>query len=481
MDASEQTKESKESANGSQLIFTNFLREKLSISQKYKNVIAMGLFVFASSLVMSLVIVYYNNRYLQINLGLAKAQADTIFSYSTMAGSIGYLITVIVGGAFSDDYRSKYGARAPFILGGCILAGIMLIVTPIIGSIIPVDLLLLILPVCFFFIYVGLGLGSSPTNALLSELFTKEQRGWTGLALAGFATIGSFVGIVIFQFVAVSGMISAMFTVAGLLTMLCGGLSFLLVEKANPPFPPIDDTIEDIIQTPNYLINFGGGDFTKMLIVQSLWGFATQAISIYLIVHLSTPAAISVIGAGNEGFILIITGVVAATMAIPAGFMISKFGKVKTGILGSFVYAIFCFLFAFIETGNYLNMFSIVIIAALGGLGSIFIDSIKISLPADLVPEGKEAQFMGINKFASIWTQPLVALIGAQLLILFAKDATMILFTLAGILSFIATGVLWLISYEAMIKSEYQKFYKRYLTAKGFLGSKIDDIVDNFL
>ncbi len=459
---------------------TDFLRTK-TIQQKYRNMFAIGLYAFMGALVLALILTHYNRLYLQTYLGLNKTDADILFSYSTASGSIGLLLTAIVGGAVSDDYRSKYGARAPFILLGCIITGLLLMAVPIFGSI--TGVMGVMLPVCFFLMYVGMGLGYSPTNALLSELFTKEQRGWMGLIVALFATVGTFLGVIILQIIAEISIIS-MFVFAGVVSIFTGILIFLLVEKANPTFPPIDDTLTDILLTPKYLVSFGRGDFTKMLVVQSMWGFAFGVASLYLIPHLQTDRGLATLGAGNEGVVLIITGIVAGLMAIPAGLIIKKLGKIKTAMVGSFIYGIYCVSFAFMEVGNYYHL--ILVLSAIAGFGAVFIESVRLSLPADLVPEGKEAQFMGINKFASAWTQPLVSFVGAQVLIIFAtslggNSPTLIIFLFAGAASFLATGVLFLIKYEKMIVEEYQKFYKRYLTAKGIIEDKLDAIVDRVI
>ena len=179
---------------------TEQLRETRTTTQKIRNIVAMGFFATANAVIISFIIAYFNTAYLQSLLGLEVSVAETIFSYSVAAGSVAFLATVIVGGAFSDDYRSKYGARAPFILGGCLLAGLMLLITPIFaGNTSDTELMKILFPVCFFLIYVGLGLASSPYGALLSELFTREQRGWVGIVLAGFTTLGSLLGLVLFK------------------------------------------------------------------------------------------------------------------------------------------------------------------------------------------------------------------------------------------------------------------------------------------
>ncbi|UCG90328.1 MAG: MFS transporter [Candidatus Heimdallarchaeota archaeon] len=473
---------------------TEELREKRFLAQKVRNIVALGIFGTANAVLIAFIIAYFNLSYLQgsdaFGLGLSPDLAETIFSYSIAAGSIGFLGTVIIGGAFSDDYRSKYGARAPYILAGCLLAGVMLLLTPIFAGTADADLMIIIFPMCFFLIYVGLGLASSPSGALLSELFTKEQRGWVGLILAGFTVFGSLIGLVFFNFFTTLllnfGQIFqlqflaefSLFLFPALIIIISGVLVFFLVEKANPPYPPIDSPITDILQTPRYLLNFSGSDFGKLFFVQSFWGFASEAVALYLIIHLVAA------GLPEDGapFALLVTGVVSAVMVIPAGLFIQKYGKVKTAIVGSLIYSGFCFLLAGIEIGNYYPI--LIIIIAIGGFGAVFIEAVRASLPADLVPEGKEAQFMGINRFGSLWTQPFVAILGGFLLtalIDWEYSFTAIMFGLAGLASLIATVLLFLISYEKMVRDEYEKFYKRYLAARGFFEEKITNILDSIV
>ncbi|MFX1515580.1 MAG: MFS transporter [Promethearchaeota archaeon] len=484
MDVEESNKVSGEEKKRFKFLTTQELRTRF-LSQKIRNIIALGIFGTANAVIVAFIIAYFNESYLQGFLELSPTYAKNIYTYSIFAGSIGFLATVIIGGAFSDDFRSKYGARAPYILGGSILAGMMLLVTPIFAGTVNEDLMIILFPLCFFLIYVGLGLASSPHGALLSELFTKEQRGWVGLVLAGFTILGSLIGLVFFDFFTEILLDLAdifqlsflaefgLFLLPALIIIICGILVFILVEKANPPYPPIDSPITDILQTPRYLLNVSGSDFGKMFFVQSFWGFASEAVALYLLLHLDAAG----LPEGDAPLALLVTGLVSAAMAIPAGLFIKKFGKVRTAIVGSLIYSGFCFLLAGIS--NYFQIF--LVIAAIGGFGAVFIESVRASLPADLVPEGKEAQFMGINKFGSLWTQPVVALLGGLLLTLLADwefSFTTIMFLLAGIASLIATVLLFLISYEKMVRDEYRKFYKRYLTARGFVEEKLNGILD---
>ncbi len=71
--------------------------------------------------------------------------------------------------------------------------------------------------------------------------------------------------------------------------------------------------------------------------------------------------------------------------------------------------------------------------------------------------------------------------VAEEALLSLSSNESAILIGLAGISSVIATILLFLISYEKMLRDEYAKFYKRYLVARGFFEEKIDKFVDSIL
>jgi hypothetical protein len=88
---------------------------------------------------------------------------------------------------------------------------------------------------------------------------------------------------------------------------------------------------------------------------------------------------------------------------------------------------------------------------------------------------------MGINSFASAWTQPLVGLLGAQIIIAFSgNNPTLIIFVMAGVASLVASLLLFYIEYEKMITDEYERWYKRFLVSKGVIQEELHQIVDAF-
>lgn len=431
----------------------------------------MGVYLLAGSFSATFIVAFLQSSYLINGLGMNASDAGTVFSFSAATGALAFLTAVIIGGCFSDDLRSRFGNRLPNILLGAFFAGIVYIFAP---NFISKDNAFVLLPIILGLINFGVGWGSSPHLALLSELFTKKERGWAGLALAGFATIGTFFGFVILDSFKVNENYEMMWISAGILLMICSLITFIFLPKTNPSHPG-DSTFRDILLTPVHLINFGKGDFGKMFVVQSFWGFSFTGVIFFFVSYLTQ------IGHSNPQMALMITGVMGAIAAVPVGFVISKIGKVRTGMIGSILYAIACFGFSAVSEGIFgmdLEM-SFYVLAGIAGVGAIFIQGVQLSLPADLVPEGKEAQFMGLNTFGQTWTDPLVTIAGGLIISSFgAIVGYPLIFQLAGASQVFAVMILALITYERLLEREYERFRRRYLAFRFLIEDQIERIVD---
>ncbi|MFW9915465.1 MAG: MFS transporter, partial [Candidatus Thorarchaeota archaeon] len=195
-----------------------------------------------------------------------------------------YLVTVIVSGAFSDDFRSEqWGNRVPFITIGGMLMGTLFILTYGILEIFGASLIIMVL--LFGGIYIANGIVSAPNNALMSELFEKNMRGWAALTRMLFATLGSAIAIFTFPSLADSGNYEEMFMIIAIVLFICSGIVALFVPKLNPDFEP-DETIPDILATPQYLATYGRGDFGKLLICQVFWALGTGAVNYFWVAYL---------------------------------------------------------------------------------------------------------------------------------------------------------------------------------------------------
>lgn len=420
----------------------------------------------------------------------AMASEAQVFSIIRTVATIAFMISLVVGGAISDDIRSRFGNRVPMIILGALIAGIGYASVPVLVRGNNYWLVLVLGSLIYIVIHIGLGFALAPDYALISELFTKEERGWAGLGFAGIGLIGTMIGYAL-QDVAKPGTnpaqgpapalaaanvawITTGFIAGGVIIFL-GLLTFIMTPKYNPPFPA-DGTVSDILATPRYLFEMGSGnsanrDFLLMFIIGILWGGAGYIIDTYLASFLKAMK--------DNGFItldpanlLIIIGISAAILAGPVGYVISKLGKIKSGMLGSLMLGFFSFMVAqtFIWANN--PLYALAFIAA---AGTIFITAINVSLPADLVPRGKEGQFMGLFIIAANLLAPFAGGAATLISIQYKNDVLggySTLFLIPTMLYFIAVFILAFMHYEDQLESEYNLYYRRYLLFKGFVSDK---------
>ncbi|MFQ5980171.1 MAG: MFS transporter [Candidatus Heimdallarchaeota archaeon] len=410
----------------------------------------------ASNGVFSGFITVYFAKYLEEELGFDDWAYGVILSI----GITLYLVTVIVSGAFSDDLRNeKWGNRIPFIITGGFLMGMIFILAYSIMSLFEANLLVII--ILFGGIYIAYGIIASPNNALMSELFEKHMRGWSALSRMVFGGIGTGIAIVVFPSLADSGNYEQIFIIIAVVLFICSVLVALFVPRLNPDFEP-DETIPDILATPQYLVTYGRGDFGKLMVCQVFWALGTGAVYYYWAAYFIYKFDVS---AEEVAGVLIVLSIGAAFAAIPVGISVSVIGKVNTGIISSLIYCVFIFLVSSATTleSLYIYMF-------IGGVAAIGLSTVSGALPADLVPEGKEAQFMGINTFFSLFPDPLTLIVAAFLLGFFGEeDGYQILFAIVIIEVLIAAIALAFISYERWVSEKYQLYYTRFLRAKNKL------------
>ena len=413
-----------------------------------------------------------------------------VFSTVRTLSTIVFMIALVVGGAISDDVRSRFGNRAPMILFGAIIAGIGYASFPILARGNNFAIVLLVSSIIFVVIHIGLGFALAPDYALISELFIKEERGWAGLGFAGIGLIGTLIGYAL-QDVSKPGTVlpdvayptvaaanTAWITtglIAGGVIIFLGLLTFILTPKYNPPFPA-DGTVSDILATPRYLFEMGSGnsanrDFLLMFIIGILWGGGGYIIDTYFASFLKAMKDKSYITIDPANLLLLI-GIAAAFFAAPAGVVIAKLGKIKSGMIGSIMLGFFTFMVAqsFIWADN--PIYALALVAA---AGTIFITAVNVSLPADLVPRGKEGQFMGLFIIAANLLSPLAGALATFISVQFKNDALTgysTIFLLPTILYFIAVFILAFMHYEEQLEGEYQMYYRRYLLFKGYVSDK---------
>lgn len=414
--------------------------------------------------------------------GATSAQGDTIFSTLRTISVIISIFALIVGGAISDDLRTRFGNRVPMILGGAILTGMGYFLMPLIMKGADGNYILITGIIVYALVNIGLGFSLAPDYALISELFTKEERGWAGLGFAGVGLLGTVIGVIIEAFLitpykdTTPQLIN--WTLVGFITggfiILVGLLTFIGTPKKNPPFPA-DGTMKDIIATPKYLFQLGSGndvnnDFLLMFLVGILWGSGTFIISNHFPVFIRDlrDAGFTTIQSTN---ILMFMGISGAIFAGPVGVIITKIGKTKSGIVGSLILGFFTFSIAQTVAWGDVPIYAL---AVMVGFGTIFITAINLSLPADLVPKGKEGQFMGMFTVAASLLAPMA---GVVVTVVLQSSADPLknygtVFLLTTFLYLGATFILLFMHYENEMEAIYLAYTRRYLITRGYISDK---------
>ncbi|MHA2364148.1 MAG: MFS transporter [Candidatus Hodarchaeales archaeon] len=417
--------------------------------------------------------------------------AGTVYNLLRSVQTLFYLSTIVVTGAISDNLRSeRFGNRVPMVLIGVFIVGFCYsmggILIPMFGNpLIPL-----------FLVYIGKSIGFgfvfSPGQALVSELFTKEERGWVAIGLAFTGGFGSISGIVL---QAVFGQNYAIIMIiAGVMAIVFGIIMFTLTPKHNPSYPPTEGgAIRDILNTPKYILFIGTASSQKtdsetrstmknsflfFFLVQMCWGAATYIISanFALFIGVLNDDPRYNLGLSATVGMIILMGF-AAIFAVPAGILINIIGKTKAGMVGSLLLGIATFI---ISQEFAWNIFGVFLVIAIAGGGFIIIGSVSVALPADLVPKGKEGQFMGLFILARDFPTPLVAFLIAMIFNVGGETATLsnysTLFLITTVVEFVAVFLLAFVHYEDVLESEYRQYYQRYLLFRGSIRKNVGKV-----
>ncbi|MFX1251132.1 MAG: MFS transporter [Promethearchaeota archaeon] len=439
-------------------IFTTTWRGIISPLSLLRVMVAWGLFSIGVSF-LSIWESFYLGQYMEASPGTLVTDA---YGIAIAIGGITYVIAAILAGVFSDSIRTPLGQRIPFMITGAVCCGLVLLGTPTILERFQFGLIgfCLVVGVIHFF----LGVAISPWNALLADLFSKNNRAWAALINSTCSALGFGIGLGLFEFVL--NLTENPFNNTGwpFPWLLCGifmivfgllssaGLTF---SKAavNPDFRGIRlwTNIKSLYHT---LRHFGGPEFGKMFWVVTIWSFCNYTFDYYLFLYITawefsdTMLLIALVG----------LAVAAVLSAVPSGWMAAKFGKPRTGVLAGILNAIFFVtlgVLAFTTNSTYFLPFAL-IVGMFGGLGITFLTTIVVSLPADLVPEGKEGMFFGIIRLAEGIALPFAAVI-AGFAVRIVNDFIFPGTQMGYPLLFIGESLVWIVSIVFLLRMNYEK------------------------
>ena len=144
--------------------------------------------VFAADMIFGFAEQNFLNTYLVHVLGLTELHVAIMVSMSAAMG----LIFLLVWGINSDNTRSKYGRRRPYLLLGGIISGVAMIIY----AFAPNFYWALFLDVVIIGIFSNMYFASE--RALVPDTFEPELRGRANGIIQSFSNLGILVAVAIF-------------------------------------------------------------------------------------------------------------------------------------------------------------------------------------------------------------------------------------------------------------------------------------------
>ncbi|NNM45097.1 MFS transporter [Knoellia koreensis] len=316
------------------------------------------------------------NGILLPNLVAALDQAHKVgnLAFVTTVAFAATIIAQPLAGALSDATRSRFGRRTPWMVGGALLAGGVLIGLPLASSIVTVALIWLV-------VQVGVNALQAAATALVPDRYPANRRGAVSSMIGVGITIGNAVGALVAGTTADRGILP--YTVLGVLVIVVT-LGFVLLNRDSPSTGLQRETLTprsflrgfwvDPRQHPDFAWAFG----SRFLMVIGFYGAQTYGLYI-LRDYIGLGDAESNTFAATMGMVLLVGVLISA---VGSGWLSDRVGRRKPFIVWSSVLmsvALAIPLFVPTTTG-------VLAYAFLLGLGFGVYISIDLALMTEVLP-----------------------------------------------------------------------------------------------
>ena len=369
--------------------------------------------VFAADMIFGFAEQNFLNTYLVHVLGLTELHVAIMVSMSAAMG----LIFLLVWGINSDNTRSKYGRRRPYLLLGGIISGVAMIIY----AFAPNFYWALFLDVVIIGIFSNMYFASE--RALVPDTFEPELRGRANGIIQSFSNLGILVAVAIFlvsyEIFAIdnprgSGTILTqeghlfVLGVGGIGFILCGIIGFIFIkEKPVSELPPKKKFIvelKDIIDINEFKKQ---KEFYKITLAYLIFQCGIGSILPFLFIFLfslglTTLELLSAIGIGFP--ILIVVTLILGKVA-------DKHGRKKYVPASIIIISIGVFLSIFVNTSAGVNLLLLFITLPFILVAILGVRTLLDTWAQDLLPEDKRGKFFGILNIVFTLSQIVGALL----------------------------------------------------------------------
>jgi MFS family permease len=372
------------------------------------------------------------NTYVTNVLTLSDLFVSLMVGLSATVG----LIMNFVWGIISDNTRSKYGRRRPFLLFS-LIAGFGMILAAFSNN--------YILLVIFDVLLIGITANavSVASRALIPDVAELEQRGRANGIVQAVSYLGLIFGLVVFLlFEADLGPPTSntiilnthilVLTIGGIVYMVSGIIGFIFIKEKPPSkLPPKKTFSTELKELIDISLLKSQTNFFKVILASAVYQTGIGCVMAFLFPLLtSTEFPFGMI----ELLIAIAIGFVALILTVIfLGRLADKYGRKKFLPLVILLIAI---AFMFIPFSIYTtNLILFIIVTPFMLMGLLGLNTIINAWAQDTLPDGKKGQFYGIFNITLTVPQIIGGVIGGIVSVNFGRP-----------MIFIAGGIFFLIS-----------------------------------
>lgn len=353
----------------------------------YKKTFILGLGFFVISLVWALYN-FYVPLFLRDFLD-SQFWINTIMTFDNILAVS--LIPVI--GAMSDNTRTRFGRRMPYLLIGIPISAILFSVLPFYTSFLSIIIIL-------FFLNLSMSIYRAPTIALMPDITPAPLRSKANGVINFMGGLASvlvlFVGAYVYEYNRY-----LLFIATSILMILSLILLYINIKEPDKGVVSKEDRI-NFFHAMKEVINNKDKTTIYILLAIFFWFVAYQGVeatfSNYSVYFLGTSEKTgSIILSSFAGMFLV--------FAIPSGFIASKIGKRKTILLGiTGLIIVFLILSTIRTTTTFLSLPFNVIMMILMGIGGFFWALININsypMVVERTVKSKIGAYTGLYYFFS--------------------------------------------------------------------------------
>ena len=325
----------------------------------------------------------------------------------TTIGALAAMIAQPVAGTISDRTRSRFGSRAPYIVGGALVGGLALVALGLSSSILMVAL-------CWTLVQISFNVVQGPYSAMLPDRVPEAVRGTFAAMIGAMTMVGSLGGVILASLLAGS-IPGAYLVLAGTSVVLLTLFAVFTGPRDNRGEPRPAFRLRDFLLT--FWVNpVAHPDF--------FWAFTGRLLlytGYFLVVAYQLYLLQDYIGLGDEAVVLLPIVSAAALPTLVLAVAISGPWSDRVGRRKPFVVASSLIVgLAQVVPWVWPTFEGMVVFALLAGLGFGAFQAVDTALVSQVLPDSHaHAKDLGVVNIAATLPQTVAPAIAGAVVLTF--------------------------------------------------------------